>query len=70
MSDWQNAQVPWRALANQSSPLNMFGRFIAGEVLPELRRKWARAVAYVVVSYVVLFAILGLLSILVPELMA
>jgi hypothetical protein len=67
VSDWRHAQVPWRALGDQNSPQNMFGRFIAGEVFPELRRKWARAVAYVVASYLALFAILGVLSLFAPE---
>ncbi len=44
-----------------------FGRFIAGEVLPELRRKWLKAIAYVVASYAALFLIAGLLQLFAPE---
>ena len=66
VSDWRYAQVPWRALGDQNSPQNTFGRFIAGEIYPELQRKWSKAIAYVVASYLTLFATLGMLSLFAP----
>ena len=66
-ADWSNALVPWKTLADQNSPQNRFGRFMAGEIFPELRRKWLRAIAYVVLSYLVLFLIAGLMKFFFPE---
>ncbi len=67
VSDRESAHVPWKALGNQKSPQNSFGRFIAGEIFPELRRKWLRAIAYVVVSFVTLFLVVGFLQVVAPE---
>ena len=39
VSNFANSHVPWKALGNQDSPQNTFGRFFVGELLPELRRK-------------------------------
>lgn len=37
-----------------------FARFLNGEFLPELRRKWAKAVFYLVMSMAIFFAAVGL----------
>lgn len=66
-SEWDGAYVPWKALSNPNSPQNSFGRFIAGEIFPEVRRKWAKAIGYVVVSYLTLFLVLGFLQLVAPE---
>ena len=62
VSDWNGAWVPWKALGNQNSPQNTFGRFFAGEIFPELRRKWLKAIGYVATSYLALFLVGGLLE--------
>lgn len=67
MSDWEGAFNPPKALGNPNSPQNSFGRFIAGELLPELRRKWSKAIAYLVVSSLTLFLVVGFLKIFAPE---
>jgi hypothetical protein len=67
VADWNGAYVPWKALANQNSPQNKLGRFIAGEIFPELRRKWLRAVTYVAISYAALFAVAGFVHVIAPE---
>jgi hypothetical protein len=67
VSDSENSLVPWKALGNQNSPQNIFGRFIAGELFPELRRKWIKAIAYVAFSFAILFLVVGLLHIIAPE---
>ncbi|MBL9046493.1 MAG: hypothetical protein JNK34_04160 [Tabrizicola sp.] len=67
ISDWKHAFFPWRALGNPDSPQNTFGRFIAGEVRPDLRRKWLKAIVYVVTSYAVLFLVVGLVQLVAPE---
>ncbi len=66
-SGWTNANAPWKPLGNQNSPQNTFGHFIAGTIFPELRRKWLKAITYVVISYLSLFVIAGLITILAPE---
>lgn len=66
-SDWEHAYVPWKALRNQKSPQNTFGHFFAGEIFPELRRKWIKAIAYAAVSFATLFLVVGLLKIFAPE---
>ena len=66
-SDWEGAHVPWKALGNPKSPQNSFGRFIAGEIFRELRRKWLKAIAYVAVSFLTLFLVFGLLKMVAPE---
>ncbi len=68
-ADWENAMLPWRALADKNSPQNRFGYFLAGEIFPELRRKWFRAVAYVVCSFVALFVSVGLVTLFAPDMM-
>ena len=67
-SNWltRNSVVPWGALADQNSPKNQFGRFWAGELYPDLRRKWGRAVSYLVMSFLVLFVVAGLIEIIEP----
>jgi hypothetical protein len=67
ISNWKDAFVPWKALGNPDSPQNTFGRFVAGEILPELRRKWLKAIVYVVASYAVLFLVAGLVQLVAPE---
>ena len=66
-ADWGGAPSPWKDLANPNGIHNTFGRFIAGEIFPELRRKWAKAIGYVAVSYLMLFSVVGFLQIFVPE---
>jgi hypothetical protein len=67
VSDWGEAHSPWRALGNQNGPQNTFGRFVAGEIFPELRRKWSKAIAYVAISFATLFLVVGLLQLVAPE---
>lgn len=67
MSDWDGAFNPAKSLGNPNSPQNSFGRFIAGELLPELRRKWSKAIGYLVVSFLMLFLVVGFLKIFAPE---
>jgi len=66
-SDWDGAPSPWKDLANSNGVNNTFGRFIAGEIFPELRRKWAKAIGYVAVSFLMLFLVVGFLQIVAPE---
>ncbi|WP_415401911.1 hypothetical protein [Tateyamaria sp. SN3-11] len=66
-SDWDGALSPCKDLANPNGVNNTFGRFIAGEIFPELRRKWAKAIGYVAVSWLTLFAMVGFLQIVAPE---
>lgn len=66
-SDWDGANLPWKALANPNSFQNRFGRFITGEIFPELRRRWVKAIAYVAVSFPMLFFVVGFLQIVAPE---
>ncbi|WP_054008245.1 hypothetical protein [Cypionkella psychrotolerans] len=66
-SDWKNANIPWKALGDQNSPQKKFGRFFAGEIFPELRRPWLRAITYVAISFVALFLVAGLVKLLAPE---
>lgn len=65
--DPKNSHILWKALGNQKSPQNAFGRFIAGELFPELRRKWLKAIAYVAISFATLISVLGFLQIAAPE---
>lgn len=37
-----------------------FGRFIAGEIYPDLRPKWGKAISWAVLSFMALFAFAGL----------
>ena len=67
VSDWKDASIPWRALGNQNSPQNTLGRFYAGKIFPELRRKWLRAIAYVAVSFATMFLVVGLLLMIAPK---
>lgn len=66
-ADWDGAPSPWKDLANPNGVNNTFGRFIAGEILPELRRKWAKAIRYVAVSFLMLFLVVGFLHFVAPE---
>lgn len=45
------------------------GRFIAGDIFPDLRRKWGKALLYMVLSILTLFAVVGLLEVFVPYLL-
>lgn len=67
VSNWKNAYVPWKALGDQESPQVMMGRFMAGDVFPELRRKWLKAIMYVVCSYMALFLTAGLVELIAPQ---
>lgn len=67
ISGWKNAFAPGKALGNPDSPQNIFGRFLAGDILPELRRKWLKAIIYVVASYAVLFLVAGLAQLIAPD---
>ncbi|WP_156127851.1 hypothetical protein [Pseudooceanicola atlanticus] len=67
ISNWDGAFLPWKALRNPASFQNSFRRFIAGEIFPELRRKWSMAIGYVAVSFLVLFLVDGFLQIVAPE---
>ncbi|MGJ8583819.1 MAG: hypothetical protein ACSHXD_06990 [Marinosulfonomonas sp.] len=67
VSDFEKSHVLSKALGNQNSPQNAFGRFIAGEIFPELRRKWLKAIAYVAISFAALFLVAGLLQFFAPE---
>ncbi len=69
VSDWENAYVPWKAPGKQNSPQGRFGRFLAGEIFPELRLKWLKAIAYVALSFVTLFGVVGLILMFTPELL-
>lgn len=66
-ADWDSSFAPWTDLANPNGVNNTFGRFLAGEIFPELRRKWARALGYVAVSFLTLFSVVGSLKIFAPE---
>lgn len=66
-SDGQNASMPWKALSAPNSPQNTMGRFIAGEIFPDLRRKWLRAITYVAFSFAVMFLVVGFLMMAAPE---
>ena len=66
-SDWDGAYDPSKALGKPNSPQNSFGRFIAGEIFPELRGKWLKAIGYVAVSFLALFLMVGFLQIVAPE---
>lgn len=67
VANWNHTSVPWKDLANPNGVNNTFGRFIAGEVFPELRRKWSKAVGYVAVSVLTLFLVGGFVQIVAPE---
>lgn len=67
ISDRDGALSPWKDLANPNGFNNTFGRFIAGEIFPELRRKWAKAIGYVAVSFLMLILVVGFLQIVAPE---
>lgn len=66
-SDWDGAYVPWKALSKPNSPQNSFDRFISGQIFPELRRKWLKAVRYVAMSFVTQFLVFGFLLNAAPE---
>jgi hypothetical protein len=67
VSDWDGAPSSSKDLANAHGVNNTFGRFIAGEIFPELRRMWAKAIGYVAVSVLMLFCVFGFLQIAAPE---
>lgn len=69
IADRRASVVPWRALANPNSPQNMFGRFWAGEILPDLRRKWLVAITYTGISFAALFVTAGALQLFAPGLL-
>lgn len=37
-----------------------FGRFLAGKIYPDLKPKWSRAVLWVVMSFMAIFAVAGI----------
>lgn len=37
-----------------------FGRFLAGAIYPDLKPKWSKAVLWVVVSFIAIFALAGI----------
>lgn len=57
VSDLRKSFVPWKAVSIPNGPSNNFSRFLAGEIFPELRSKWIKAIVYVVISYVLLFSL-------------
>lgn len=61
--------APWGALANQNSSIVIMGRFWAGDILPELHQKWAKAFAYVVFSALGLVFCFGLTEFFAPEIL-
>lgn len=68
MSDVDGAQVPWKKdLNNPRSPESNFVRLIAGEIFPELRRKWLKAIGYVAVSFLAVFLTISFLERVAPE---
>lgn len=58
---------PWKDLVDPNGGYHTFVRFIAGEIFPELRRKWLKAIGYVAVSFLTLFLVGGLMRIFLPE---
>ncbi len=58
---------PWEVLGVLNGQQISFLQFIAGNIFPDLRRKWLKATAYVLISYGLLFAIVGLIHIVAPE---
>ncbi len=44
-----------------------FFRLLSGEIFPDLRRKWVKAISYLVLSYLVVFVFLALMKALAPE---
>ena len=69
VSDRAQSFAPWKALANPRSPQNTFGRFFAGELFYDLRRKWLKALGYVAASFAALFVVAGIVRIMAPELL-
>ena len=67
-SRWDDAYVPWKALSDPKSPQVNFGRFFAGEIFPDLRRKWGKAWAYAICSFLALFTVAGFLGLFAPDL--
>lgn len=65
-ADWSRAFPPWKALGDHDGLADTFARFWAGELYPTLRRKWGKAVSYVVTSYVVLFVVVALIEVFAP----
>ncbi|UWQ08682.1 hypothetical protein K3X41_03595 [Aliiroseovarius crassostreae] len=47
--------APGNAFGNPNNFLANLGRFWAGEIYPDLRPKWSKAVLWVVISYSALF---------------
>ncbi|MEM9099136.1 MAG: hypothetical protein AAGC79_11500 [Pseudomonadota bacterium] len=66
-SGWDCSPITLKDLANPNGANHPFCRFIAGKIFPELRRKWAKAIGYVAVSFLTLFLVFGFLEIFVPE---
>jgi hypothetical protein len=56
-TNWDGSLAPWKDLAKPNGVNNTFGRFVAGEIFPELRQKWLKAIGYVVVSFLTLFLV-------------
>ncbi len=62
----RNRGVSRPLLGNPDSQLAIFGRFLAGEFHPELRRKWSKAWAYMITSVLVLLGYVILQEIITP----
>lgn len=67
ISDWDGAILPWKGLAKPNSPQTNMGRFLAGEIYPELRQSCSKAIAYMVISFMALFLTFGILQIFASE---
>jgi hypothetical protein len=62
---WQTKVI--FALGDQVNAKYAFASFIAGELLPDLHRKWLRAIVYVAISFAALFLVGGFLQYAAPE---
>jgi hypothetical protein len=67
MSDYEFTLKPWKGLGEPNSLQTNHGRFFQGEILPDLKRKWAKAATYLLVSTMVLFACGALVEIFSPS---
>ncbi|WP_299599826.1 hypothetical protein [uncultured Tateyamaria sp.] len=51
VSNLDDAYVPRKAWGNPNSMESNLLRFLAGKIFPDLRRKWLKAIAYALVSF-------------------
>ena len=61
-SNRDGGNVPRNALDVLDFRQSNFGRFIAGEIYPELKHKWLKAIGYVAVSFLTAFLCAWLLQ--------